>query len=98
MCRGKRESESGKAKETKVSNVMFICLLGFFLLFILFLFFFSFLLMRLLVLLFLFILLRMDEEVGAKGKERVEGRGDKLVSTLIIGKLPTKSRRRVQKH
>lgn len=97
MCRGKRESESGKAKETKVSNVMFICLLGFFCS-LFFFFFFSFLLMRLLVLLFLFILLRMDEEVGAKGKERVEGRGDKLVSTLIIGKLPTKSRRRVQKH
>lgn len=64
----------------------------------LFFFFFSFLLMRLLVLLFLFILLRMDEEVGAKGIERVEGRGDKLVFTLIIGKLPTKTQRKVQKH
>ena len=92
-----RLEKERKERETKVSNVMYICLLGFFF-FALYSFSFSFLLMRLWVLLFLFILLRMDEVVGAKGMERVEARGDKLVFTLIIGKLPTKPQRKVQKH
>ena len=64
-----RLEKEREGKKTKVSNVMFICLLGFFLLFILYLF----LLMRLLVPLFLFILLRMDEVVGATGIERARG-------------------------
>ena len=87
-----KERKGNKGLERNV--YMFV---GFFF-FALYSFSFSFLLMRLWVLLFLFILLRMDEVVGAKGMERVEARGDKLVFTLIIGKLPTKPQRKVQKH